>query len=116
MIETVVCEYLISQQLDKVGDHVYMETPVHPPSEYIVIEKTASGVTNKIRNAMIAVQSISGSRKEYAGQINEAVVEAMDIFAEKSDKIYSCKLNTDYDFTDPDTKKYRYQAVFNLYY
>ena len=30
--------------------------------------------------------------------------------------ISSVKLNTDYDFTDEETKEYRYQAVYDLVY
>lgn len=116
MIEEIIMNYLISQNIDMVWDHVYMEVPVHPPSEYIVIEKTASGSHNKIRNAMIAVRSISKSRLFNAAQINQWLIDAMDVFAERSDKIYSCRLNSDYNFTDPDTKEYRYQAVFNINY
>lgn len=116
MIEAIICDYLISQDLDLVGSHVYLEVPVEPPSEYILIEKTASGTQNKICSAMIAVQSISGSRLYTAAQINQSVIDAMEMFADNSDKIYSCKLNSDYNYTDPDTKEYRYQAVFNVYY
>ena len=116
MIETIILDYLISQNLALIGNHVYMEVPDDPPSEYILIEKTASGGENKIRSAMIAIQSISQTRLYTAMEINQSVLEAMDIFAANSDKIYSCKLNSDYNFTNPETKEYRYQAVFNIYY
>lgn len=115
MIEEIICNYLISRNLLE-GDRVYLEVPVNPPAEYIVIEKTSSGMHNKIRNAMIAVQSISRNRLVTAASINEAVIEAMEEFAQNSEEIYSCTLNTDYNFTDPKTREYRYQAVFNLYY
>lgn len=116
MIEATVCEYLIHQNLPLIGGHVYLEVPVHPESEYIVIEKTASGEQNKIRSAMIAVQSISETGLYTAAQMNESVIEVMSNFADNSAEIYSCKLNSDYNFTDPETKEYRYQAVFNIYY
>ena len=44
------------------------------------------------------------------------VVEAMEAMAETVDGVYSCKLNSDYNFTNTETREYRYQAVFNLYY
>ena len=32
------------------------------------------------------------------------------------DDISKVSLNSDYNFTDPDTKRYRYQAIFNIWY
>ena len=31
-------------------------------------------------------------------------------------RISSCKLDTDYNFTDPKSKQYRYQAIFRITY
>ena len=116
MIEKTVLDYLIGQDLDGIGRNIFLEVPVNPPARYIVLEKTASGAANKIRSAMIAVQSICSDSLYTAAQVNEAVIEAMEMLAEHSDQVYSCRLNSDYNFTDPDTKEYRYQAVFNIYY
>ena len=116
MIEAIVLNYLIGCGINGVGSNVFAEVPVNPPSEYIVIEKTASGESNKIHSAMIAVQSYSKTSLLTAASLNKAVVDAMEVMAETVAEVYSSKLNTDYNFTDPDTKEYRYQAVFNLYY
>ena len=116
MIEAIVLNYLIGCGINGVGSNDFAEVPVNPPSEYIVIEKTASGEANKIHSAMIAVQSYSKTSLLTAASINKAVVDAMEVMAETVAEVYSSKLNTDYNFTDPDTKEYRYQAVFNLYY
>lgn len=116
MIEAIVLNYLIGCGINGVGSNVFAEVPVNPPTEYIVIEKTASGEDNKIHSAMIAVQSYSKTSLLTAASINKAVVDAMEVMAETVAEVYSSKLNTDYNFTDPDTKEYRYQAVFNLYY
>ena len=32
------------------------------------------------------------------------------------DDVISCKLNSDYNYTDEETKRYRYQAVFDIRY
>ena len=32
------------------------------------------------------------------------------------DDVISCKLNSDYNYTDKETKRYRYQAVFDIRY
>lgn len=116
MIEATVLNYLIGCDINGIGSNVFAEVPVNPPTEYIVIEKTAGGETDKIHSAMIAIQSYSKTSLLTAAQINKAVVDAMEVMAETVAEIYSSKLNTDYNFTDPDTKEYRYQAVFNLYF
>ena len=116
MIETTVQDYLISRELAGIGDNVFLEVPEDPPQEYILIEKTGSGKENRIDRAMIAVQSVSRSRLINAIKTNDRVKEAMDEFADRSDAIYSCSLNGDYNWTNTQTKEYRYQAVFNLYY
>jgi hypothetical protein len=70
------------------------------------------GETNHIKRASIAVQSLADSMYE-AAELNEAVKELMKgITALK--EVSSCRLDSDYNFTDTATKKYRYQAVFDL--
>ena len=46
-------------------------------------------------------------------QLNEETKIAVDSLIEL-DEIASVKLNTDYNFTDTTTKKYRYQAVYDI--
>ena len=108
MIEKTVLDYLD----DALQVPVYMEVPENPPKEYIVIEKTSGGVRNHIYNATLAIQSVSESLYLAAG-INEQVKAAMEVIADKTE-ISKCDLNSDYNFTDTSTKKYRYQAVFDL--
>ena len=117
MIETTLMNYLISKDLS-VRNHVYAEVPEKPPEAYIVIEKTGSGRTNRINRAMIAIQSVADRNKKSlldVMRINEEVKEAMDEIV-RLPEIFSCELNSDYNFTNEATKEYRYQAVFNLYY
>lgn len=114
MIEVTILQYLLSQNLS-VGRNVYAEVPGDPPDQYIVIEKTGSSQTNRINQAMIAVQSYSKNSLLEAMELNEEVKQAMDEMPLLED-IFSCKLNSDYNFTSTATKEYRYQAVFNVYY
>ena len=116
MIEAIVRQYLISRDIERIGRNIRMQVPDNPPSEYLIIQKTGSRRDNRVDRAMIAIQSISRTSKEISAVINSAVVEAMMEMADYSDDVYGCELNSDGDFTDPDTKEYRYQAVFNLYY
>lgn len=117
MIETIVIDFLISQDIEGIGEHVYAEVPEHPPQEYVLVEKTGSRNRDHISRAMIAVQSIS--RDRYNGlaaamTINERVKDAMSRFADLSNEIYACKLNSDYNFTNTETKEHRYQAVYSI--
>jgi hypothetical protein len=55
MIEKIIINHLeAAQELP-----VYAEVPVTPPEEYILIEKTGGAEANHIRQATVAVQSIS---------------------------------------------------------
>ena len=114
MIEITIRNYLLGLNLS-VGQNIFLETPEKPPEEYILVEKTGSGKTNHINQAMIAIKSISKKRLYRAMFINEEVKSAMEniIYAED---IFRCELNSDYNFTNTTTKEYRYQAVFNLFY
>lgn len=118
MIEKTVLDYLLSCDIEGIGSHVYMETPVDPDESYILIEKTGSSRNNRINQAMIAIQSISEHSLLEAAEINSRVKESMDQLVYSHYGLYISKavLNTDYNFTNTATKQYRYQAVYVLYF
>lgn len=108
MIEKIVLDWL-----DEAVDSAYMEIPTPlPDTPFVVIEKTGSGRTNHIDSATIAVQSYAGSMLA-AAQLNEAVKAAMEDIVSLPE-VSACRLNSDYNFTDTDLKRYRYQAVFDI--
>lgn len=82
--------------------------------EFVTVEKTGSGYTDRISRADIAVQSWSTSRFA-AGELNElakaAVAEAVNL-----DCIRRCALETDYNYPDLASKRPRYQALFEIVY
>ena len=82
--------------------------------DFIVVEKTGSVRRNLINTATIAIQSYAKSMYD-AAELNERVKEAMESFIEYSD-IASCRFQSDYNYTDTRTKKYRYQAIFLITY
>ena len=45
--------------------------------------------------------------------LNEAVKDAMDNFIEEV-QVSKSSLNSDYNFTDTQSKTYRYQAVYDI--
>lgn len=112
IIEELICDYLENE----LEIPAYMERPEKPDTEYILVEKTGSSRSNYLNQAMIVVQSIVSSRDSSmvrAAEINEAVKEVMyDLTT--LDEVSACRLNSDYNFTNPDTKEYRYQAVFDV--
>lgn len=114
MIEKTVLDYLNTALSDQ-SVAVYMETPEKVPEKYVLLEKTGSGVNNHIYRARLAIQSISSKSLYDAASLNEAVKTAMDNIIESQD-ISRSELNSDYNFTNPETKQYRYQAVYDLVY
>lgn len=74
--------------------------------------KTGGGRRNLIENAIIVIQSYAGS-KFRAAQINQEVKTAMNGIT-ALDNVSACNLNSDYDYTDTETKSYRYQAVYDI--
>lgn len=109
-IEKTVLDYLAAQ-LTPIP--VYMEVPEDPPATMVIIEKTGGGERDKIKTATLAIQSYAPTLFE-ASQLNETVklaIGSVDITS-----LFAAKLNSDYNYTDTSTKKYRYQAVFDFYY
>lgn len=109
LIEREIIRYL----QNKTGVPCSMEKPTPAKGEYTVVEKTAGSEENHIFFSTIAIQSYAPSLYE-AAVLNNKVKEAMLSIADSVWEITLCKLNSDYNFTDTETKEYRYQAVFNL--
>ena len=109
IIEEIVRDYL-SKKL--ILTPVRLELPNNPPDIIVVLEKTGSNEVNHIKSATFAIQSYSKSMLD-AMELNEQVKQAMKDIVEL-DQIGACNLNSDYNFTDTTTKKYRYQAVFDI--
>lgn len=110
MIEKIVYDYLKAT----LGVDVFMEIPENEPSEFVVIEKTGSSRANLMDKATLAIQSYSDSLYKTA-VLNELVKSKM-LDSVSVDQITSCKLNSDYNSTDTQFKRYRYQAVFDISY
>lgn len=108
MIETILIEYLASLF------NAYMEKPTSPQKKYIVIEKLGAGKKNQIKRASIAIQSYAESLYD-AAQLNESVKEAMENIISLPE-ISGVELISDYNFTKPQTRQYRYQAEFEIFY
>ena len=110
MVESIVKNYLQS----RLNVPARLEEEDNLGKEYILIEKTRSGKENHVESATLAVQSFSTSLYG-AATLNERVKAAMEKIIELDD-ISKCELNSDYNYTDTNRKKHRYQAVFDIVY
>lgn len=97
---------------DELSVSVYTQIPAAMPTRFVLIDKTGGGETNHIRRATVPIQSYAPTLAE-AEALSEVVIEAMRDFV-TVDMIISCKLNSDYNYTDPTTKQPRWQAVFDV--
>lgn len=109
MIEKIIFDFLNEKSIQ-----AYMEEVPEMPEEYVLIEKTGSGGTDGVNHATIAIQSFSTSLFKTA-KLNEKVIDIMRSCV-KLDSVCKCELNSDYNYTDTQRKKYRYQAVFDITY
>ena len=110
MIEADVISYLKNRT--SAGANVFADRQKNSPAKYIVVEKTGSRRDDRVNGATIAVQSIGPTLLD-AASLNEEVKTQMDAIV-SLEVIGACRLNSDYNFTNQETKEYRYQAVFNI--
>lgn len=105
MIEKTILDYL--------GEHlsvpVYMEEPINKPSSYVLIERTGSSESDLIESTTLALQSYGASLYD-AAALNMAV-KARIKQAVELPSVSAVYINSDYNFTDTETKRYRYQCV-----
>lgn len=116
MIETIIRDYLEGALS---GVPVFLEMPTVPdeelPTEFVLVERIAGSKTNQIDFASFALKSYSTQCLYNAAFLDGCVRRAMDE-AVTLDSIASARLASNYNFTDTSTKRYRYQAVYDIYY
>lgn len=109
MIEKTILDYMNTEM----SVPAYMEEPEDKPVAYLIIEKTASSDTNHIQQSTFAIQAYAGTLYD-AAVLSSAVKLVMRQAADKVSEISRCKLNAEYNYTDTQTKRYRYQSVWNI--
>jgi len=110
MIELIVKNYLST----KLEIPIVFEHQKNLPKEFILIQKTSGTRENFLNSSTIAIQSYGASMFD-AAKLNEKIKNLMYDLITTSD-VSSVKLNSDYNFTDTETKRYRYQAIFDIYH
>ena len=108
MIEESIYTYLTEKQTIP----VYLERPKTPPTKYYLIEKTGGDMVNHIYHSTMIIQSYGASLYE-AASLNEDIIDTM-LDAISLGDVAKVSLNNNYNFTDPETSTYRYQAVFDI--
>ncbi|MDO4681089.1 MAG: hypothetical protein Q4A55_07585 [Aerococcus sp.] len=110
MIEEVIRNKLVSEM----GDIVFLEHPEITRPQFVVMERIGGAEHNHLSSCMMAFQSY-GYTLYYAAQLNEYLKYCVRRLVELPE-IAAVKLNSDYNFTNEETKEYRYQAVFEINY
>ncbi|HEO4253086.1 TPA: hypothetical protein VAY28_001652 [Streptococcus agalactiae] len=108
MIEVIIKKYL-DEHLDVPS---FFEHQNDEPARFIILEKTSGAKQNHLLSSTFAFQSYAESLYE-AALLNDKVkqvIEQLDVLPQVS----GVHLNADYNFTDTATKRYRYQAVFDI--
>ena len=109
MIELLVLNYLKSVLTDVT---VTTEIRQGMGDKFVLIEKTGSGMSEMLPSATFAVQSWACYIYD-AMVLNERVKTAM-LNLPTIKEVTKCTINSDYNYTDTDTKHPRYQAVFDV--
>lgn len=110
MIEIIVKEYL-SEFLEI---PIVFEHQENLSKRYVLLEKTGSSRENFLNSSTIAIQSYAESMFE-AAKLNEEIKNLMYNLINVAE-VSKVSLNSDYNYTDTETKEYRYQAVFDIYH
>lgn len=106
-------EQFLKEELEqRITEPVVLQVTSGLPSRFIVLEKTGSSMKNHLPRSQIAVQSYAESLYE-AAKLNECVKQALQEL-EANPRIVRMILNSDYNFTDTETKQFRYQAVYDV--
>jgi hypothetical protein len=107
MIETVLLDYLNNANLSA---KVYMEQPKDKPEAFFILEKSGGGQTDHISESDFIVQSYGRTLYE-AACMNEEI-KAVMLRANTLNEVSAVELNSDYNYTNAESKSYRYQAVY----
>ena len=110
MIELVIKKFLDAN----LNVSSFFEHEKDMPESFVIIEKTGSGGSDYTHSATFAFQSYAPSLQQSA-ELNELVKKTVEQLVTVNE-VSGVHHNSDYNFTDTETKKYRYQAVYDINY
>ena len=113
MIEKLIVNYLNEQYAaSRLPCMAYAMRPADVADTYVLFEKTSSEKLNNLTTSTIAFQSYAPDLLG-ALELNETIKELIEQMVEL-DEVSAVKLQSDLNYTNPNTKQPRYQAVFDI--
>lgn len=94
---------------------IYTEMPNKLPKRFYIFYKTGTFNENMLTNATFTFQSYGESLIEVI-HMNEVLKKVMENMKYELEEVGSVELNSDYNLTDTQRKKQRYQAIYQIYY
>lgn len=108
-------DFIIKKFLEKKIDvKIFMVEPDLSLDRFVTFERISNSKKDYLYTTTFAFQSWANTLYD-AMILNEKVKEALETLDQEKEVMYS-KLQNDYNFTDTETKKYRYQAIFEIKY
>lgn len=108
MLEEILFNFLNNVELDA---PTYTMIPKNPPEEFYVLERTGGGISDHINSTTVAIRSNAQSL-ERAADLMYDLDNVMRNALPSLDYICGVRRNSIANFTDPQTKAYRYQGVY----
>lgn len=108
MIEETIIAYLGAN----LPVHVGGEIPSKPPQRFIVVQKRGGERENHIPTSLIQFDVYAERLAEAANLCQEVMALVDDMIC--LDEVCSCEYGGDYNATDTASKRYRYQAMYNI--
>jgi hypothetical protein len=109
-IEATIIGYLNN----KLNIEAYAEEPEKAPKQYIVVQNQGTSRSNWLCSSLIAVQ-VYGTSMLDSINLTQQVQAVMDDIIEE-EAITKIEQNSAYPFNDPETHRYRYQVVYDIYH
>ncbi|WP_290172133.1 hypothetical protein [uncultured Dubosiella sp.] len=108
----MLAEKLILDYLSKVLPDILVTLETSTDSNYVLIERVGGLESDGVARVSFAIQSYGKTLLE-ACALNDRVKSAMRNIINLN-PVSKVDLDSDYNWTDETTKKYRYQAVYDL--
>lgn len=110
MIELIIKKYIENNSDIK----VFFEFPKENLKEFVLIDYIGSSSSNQLNSTRLAIQSYSYSLFKVAS-LNNRIKKILNNIIELNE-ISKIELDTDYNYSDKELKKYRYQAIFDIFH
>lgn len=112
----VIDEFVLKYLENSTNIKAFLEEPEkgERPEKYYLIARLGTSESNFLTRAQFAVQSYAERMLE-AAALSRLAVRAMKELPNEN-AVTAVRLVSEYNFTDTSTRRYRYQAVFEVYY